>query len=31
KNIFYSLSDNHVYDIFNQAIDHVREEECNHE
>ena len=31
KNIFYSLSDNHVYDIFNQAIDHVREEECSHD
>jgi|SRR5690625_537030 len=28
KNVFYSLADNHVYEIFNQAIDHVKEKEC---
>lgn len=25
KNVIYSLSDNHVYEIFNQAIEHVCE------
>ncbi|HHT55623.1 MAG TPA: helix-turn-helix transcriptional regulator, partial [Acholeplasma sp.] len=29
KNIIYSLSDNHVYEIFNQAIEHVCEEGNN--
>lgn len=29
KNVFYSLADNHVYEIFNQAIEHVKEKECN--
>lgn len=28
KNIYYSLADNHVYEIFNQTIDHVKEKEC---
>lgn len=28
KNVFYTLADNHVYEIFNQAIDHVKEKEC---
>lgn len=25
KNVIYSLADNHVYEIFNQAIEHVCE------
>jgi len=29
KNIYYSLADSHVYEIFNQAIEHVSEDECN--
>lgn len=29
KHMLYQISDNHVYNIFNQAIDHVQEEKCH--
>lgn len=29
KYIYYSLADNHVYEIFNQAIEHVMEDKEN--
>lgn len=29
KYIYYSLADSHVYEIFNQAIEHVMEEKEN--
>lgn len=29
KYIYYMIADNHVYEIFNQAIEHVLEEKTN--
>lgn len=29
RSVFYSPDDQHVYDILNQVIEHVLEEDCN--
>ena len=28
-NVFYSLDDKHIYEIFEDCLDHVRKEDCN--